>query len=267
MKITKIKTPPKGDLDFYFIAGDLHTEAMDLEAHNIMLQHAKLIPKAQRKLIINGDFLDAEFLMKRGENFKKWSKRDNGCDEFFCPMADEEIGWGNDQLDIFQNIFSEVIYIEGNHDCRYAWFMSQCAREYRHNFDLKKRLHLEDRGIKHVLYNNWIDVGHLSITHGMFHGTSAHKRHFEASGGRNVIFSHIHHSDVKCFPCRDKTKKVWSLPCMSDTNPEYIKNRDNNWEKGYGTIKMKPSGDFHVNIHVVHNGSLILDNGKEICVK
>ena len=267
MKITRIKTPVKGKTDFYFIAGDWHFEAMDKPSYSIMCQHAKTIPKNQRKLIINGDFLDAEFLMKKNEMFKIWSKKDNGCDEFFCPKADLEFEWANKILDELGEIFPKIYFVEGNHDWRYGMFKEMCPREYAHNFDIVKRMYLEDREIPFVKYNDWLDVGKLSITHGIYCGTSALKKHYEASGGRNVVYSHVHHADSKSFICRGETKKVWSLPCFSDTNPEYIKNRDNNWEKGYGTFAMKSNGNFHLNIHVVYDDSIILSNGKEICAK
>ena len=67
MKITKIKAPVKGQISTYFIAGDWHIDHMDWPAFDIMLKTARKFfkNKKDRKLIINGDFLDAAHLMAR----------------------------------------------------------------------------------------------------------------------------------------------------------------------------------------------------------
>ena len=72
MKVTKLNLPERGKIDHYFIAGDWHTQALSIPTFKILIEHAKLFPESQRKLIINGDFLDCPHLMKRSPDFKKW---------------------------------------------------------------------------------------------------------------------------------------------------------------------------------------------------
>jgi hypothetical protein len=56
----------------------------------------------------------------------------------------------------------------------------------------------------------------------------------------------------------------WSLPAMCTLNPEYIKNSENNWSNGYGTLHMKPNGNFNFFTHQIWDNELILPNGLNI---
>lgn len=256
-----MQTPGKG-IASAFIAGDWHTGALNKATYNILKQHALSLPPNMRNLIINGDFLDASHLMKNQPDFKKWIKRGDGMDEYFLPMCEAEIEWGNEILDDLQKVFKEIIFIYGNHDWRYEWFGSICAPAYKHNFDLNLKLHLDKRGIDYVKYNDWLDWGsNLAITHGMAHGATCHKKHYELSGAKNVVFSHIHRYECKAFAVRGHTRNSVSLPAMCDLNPEYIRNTENNWSNGYGQILMRPDSQFNMYIHQVWDDELVLPDG------
>jgi len=227
-----------------------------------MIQHAKMFPKKDRKLIINGDFLDVEHLMKGQESFKKFASRADGIEDFFLPESEAEFNWGNERLDELQKIFSEIIFISGNHDWRYDWFKESkhCPSAYAANFDLRVQLALGPRGIKFVQYNDWLDIGNFAVTHGAFHGTTSHKKHYEACG-KSCIFGHIHKNEVKSFAVRGETKTVWSLPAMCDLNPAYMKNLPNNWDNGYATCHMRYNGSFNMHTHVIIKGETVFPDG------
>lgn len=264
MKVKKLSLPKSG-VHNYIIAGDWHSEYIHTPSLKILIKYAQTLPKNNRRLIINGDFIDAEFLMKKNEDYQKWIKRPEGMEQFFLEKAEEELTWANRILDMLSKTFQEIIYIEGNHDWRYNLFKNgACPVAYRPNFDLVTMLNLKKRNITYIGYNDWLDIGKLSITHGMAHGNTATKKHYEFSGGRSVIFSHVHKYECKAFPARGETKQVWSLPCMSNLNPHYIKNTDNNWTNGFGSIHMKPNGNFNVNIYQVWDNELVMPNGKII---
>lgn len=263
MRITEIKAPVKNKILTYFIAGDWHSETMHLPSFEIMIKMARKMAKKNRRLIINGDFLDAPHLMARNPQFKKWKGREDGMEEFFIPISDEELKWGNDTLDALQSVFSEIIYVEGNHDWRYRDFMAKCPGDYAYHFDYRAKLNLNKRGIRYVDYNDWLDIGSkLSITHGMYHGSTCHKKHYEASGGKSVIFSHVHYIGCKSFHVRGDTHQVWSLPAFSELNPDYIKNRETNWSNGFGIINIHSDSTFNFNIFQVWNKRVILPDGK-----
>ena len=261
MKISKMGLPSKG-ISNAFIAGDWHSGAINKPTFNILLEHARNLPPDMRNLIINGDFVDVGHLMKRDENFKKWFKRSDGIDEYFIPVSDMEFEWANECLDRLQDVFKEIIFVYGNHDWRYDWFQGIISPAYSHNFDLKSKINLDKRGIDWVGYNDWLDWGdHLSITHGMYHGTTCHKKHYEACGANNVIFSHVHSHEVRAFQVRGNTRNSISLPAMCDLNPDYIRNSENNWSNGYGQILMRPSGEFNFYCHQIWDNKLHLPEG------
>lgn len=260
--------PKRGKTDIYFIASDWHDQHMDNASFNILIQLASMLPKNKRKLIINGDFVDLPELMERSPDFRMWIKRVDCVEEYFLPAAQFAYEWGNTILDKLQETFSEIVFIEGNHDWRIKNFRDKyCERfwpQYSHNFSIQKHWNLEKRKIKFVPYNDWLDLGSLAITHGCYHGPSALKKHYEAAG-KSVIFGHVHQAESKSFTKRGHTESAWSLPCMSTLAPEYMKNRPNSWSKGFGEIRIKANGHFNFYTHQVWDGELVSETGKIIC--
>lgn len=263
MKITKIALPNDGEFHFYFVVSDWHSDHMNPKCYSILKQHMKIIPKECRRLVILGDFLDCVHLMGKKTDFKNMCKNTDTL-EYVAELSELEFEWGNQVLDEMQELVDHIYFVSGNHDWRYDNFKDNWAPPaYAHNFDLKRNLKLEERGIPFVDYNDWIDIGNLSLTHGMFHGGTHLKKHYEACGN-SVMYGHVHHADSKSFFFRGVTKKAWSLPCMCDLNPCYIKNRDSNWSNGYATVGMKPNGNFNVHINEIIDNELILADGTVI---
>lgn len=255
MKVTKLNTPNKGKVDHYFLASDWHSKALNKPTYKMLKHHAKMFPKSQRKLIINGDFLDCPHFMRRSDAYKQNCKGLHGFENYFLPKSFEEFDWGNEILNELEEIFSEIIFVEGNHDWRYDDFRESkdCPETYKEYFDYKSQLWFKERNIKHVNYNDWLDIGDLSITHGMYHGSTCHKKHYEACGGRNVAFGHVHHFACKSFVSRGKSKYAWSLPAMCDLNPCYIKNRETNWDNGYAHFYVFDNGAVDYKTHLLTN--------------
>lgn len=263
-KVTTIPSPKTPQM--WFIAGDWHYSQLDLSCFEILIKHALSVPEEHRNLIINGDFLDLSLFMPKNAGFQTWVNRKDGIEVFFIPEYEQEIKWGNDTLDALQSVFKKIIFIFGNHDKpRVDFFINNhCPEAYKHNFDFIKGLDLVKRGIGWIEYNDWLDIGNLTITHGMSHGSTCMKKHYELSGGRNVVFSHVHTAECKTFSSRGVTRAVWSLPSMADLNPHYIKNADVSWQNGYGTIFMRPNGNFNLHVHLVIDGELYLPDGNII---
>jgi UDP-2,3-diacylglucosamine pyrophosphatase LpxH len=260
-KITRVKLPEKGEIHSYIVASDWHSGALDIPTYKILIQHLKRIPKEQRRLVIDGDFLDCPHLMGKKTDFKRMSSSTFELESEIVPASLDEFSWGNGILDELQKLVEKIYFIEGNHDWRYRNFMDNWAPfAYKHNFDLIGQLNLKERGIPFIKYNDWLDVGNLAITHGMFHGATHNKKHYEAAG-KSVMYGHVHHANSKSFFHRGETKKAWSLPCMCGLNPEYIKNTDNNWTNGYASLQVKHNGNFNVGIHEIWDQQLILDTG------
>lgn len=261
----ELKTPKNGP-QVWFVASDWHSFALHKPSYNILINHAMLLPKEQRNLIINGDFLDTPYFMPKNEGFQQWSSRKDGVDVFFLPQWEDELKWGNDILDELQMIFNHIIFINGNHDNpRVDLFREKfCPAGYREHFHLGKGLNLIKRNINELEYNSWLDFGKLSITHGMHHGSTCHKKHYESAGARNVLFGHVHSSECKTFSVRGDSRSAWSLPAMCDLNPHYIKNAETSWQNGYCTVVMKENGNFNLYTHLVFDNELLLPDGRVI---
>jgi len=264
MKVNRIKLPPKGQIDTYFLASDWHSFYLHKPSFKILCKAALKIPKKHRKLIIDGDFLDAEHLMGKKDDFKRWIKAASGIEEYFLPLSQSEFAWGNEILDQLEKIFQSITFIAGNHENRYFTFMENHSPiAYQFNFCLPTQLRLKSRNILYVAYNDWVDLGKLSITHGMWCGATCLKKHFEACG-KSLIIGHVHKFECKPFVHRGETKQAWSLPAMAGLNPEYIKNTDNNWSNGFGIVQMKHNGNFNCNIMQVWDNELVWPDGKII---
>lgn len=259
-KITEMDLPSKGEFHHYLIAGDWHGDHLDDSCYSILKSYAKTLPKYQRNLIINGDFANADFLMSKKKDFKRYIKLNTGIEDYFLPKANEEIDFLNFVLDDLGKVFNQIIYIMGNHDHRYNLFRESCCPfAYRDDFNLEKRLKLKKRGIIVVNNNDWLDIGKVAITHGQWEGRDCKDRHFVACG-KSVIFSHVHSSECKAYAVRNETKKAWSLPIMSGLSPEFLGNRENNWTNGFGHLIVKSNGNFQLDVKEIWDNELIYGN-------
>jgi len=265
-KVFTAPLPSKDKTHTYYIASDWHDTNSCEASINILIKMARKHKqqKYYRRLIINGDFLDLAEFMERSKNFKKWVVRPEGIEDYFLPAANRAIRWGNKILDCLQKTFGHIVFISGNHDWRLDNFGQLYAPDiYKDKFNLEKRLKFAKRGILHVPYNNWYDIGKMSITHGMYHGTTCLKRHYEACG-RSVIFGHVHQVGAKSFVKRGDSNIAYSLPCMCDLAPDYLKARENNWTKGFGVLNVKSNGKFNFNTFTIWDGELVLPSGEII---
>jgi predicted phosphodiesterase len=254
---------PKKKPHVYHITSDWHAEFLHKPTYNILIDHALLYPKNERRLVINGDFADIPYGMKKNSNYQKWAKRADGCDEFFLPHWEQEAQLLNEYLDELQMVFSEIIILGGNHDQpRLDNIKDVVPHGYHHHFNFKSALGLEQRMIKWCDYNDWLDIGKISLTHGMAHGTTANNKHWMKSGARSVIFGHVHNLEVRSYHTRGDTTQTHSLPAMCGLNPCYIKSNETNWSNGFGILCVKPSGKFNYITYQVWDDELVLPTGK-----
>jgi len=102
------------------------------------------------------------------------------------------------------------------------------------------------------------------MTHGMYHGSTCVKKHYEACGGRSVLFGHVHRLECRSFISRGETRQAWSLPAMCQLDPEYIKNSENNWSNGFGEVNVKHNGNFNFNAFQIWDDELVWPDGSII---
>jgi hypothetical protein len=261
MKVNVIEHDKKKD-EHFLIISDLHERYLDRPAFDIMLKYARAYNVIN--LIINGDFLDCSYLMPKNPEFKKHIGRSDGIEAFFLPMWEETCLWANDILDELGKVFKKIYYLKGNHCQRVDYFREDyCPCEYKYHFDISVKLDIKKRGMEIFEYNDYVDLGNVSITHGMYHSPTHLKSHYQTCG-RSIIVGHVHRDEKQSFTTRGKTNQAQSLPCMCNMELPYLKGKDTSWTLGFGHLILKPNGHFHYSTLNIWDNELHLNDGRVI---
>lgn len=158
--------------------GDTHTPYENKEA--VALMH-KIIKRVQPdRIVLMGDFLDMYTVSQHDKNP---DRKDS---------LEEEIDYGNAELDKIEAHGIPVTYIMGNHEDRLDRYLVKNAPEVFSYVRLDKLLRVHDRGWKTVPYGSDTRIGHVYLTHDVGHaGATAHTRSRNAYEG-NVVIGHTH---------------------------------------------------------------------------
>ena len=151
----------------------------------------------------------------------------------------------------------------GNHEC-WIYDLEEKYPQLEGFFNIKEELHLEERG--YIVYEkeNHIErVGRLSIAHGIYCGVNYLKKHLE-SFATNVMIGHLHKLRVRTSssPAKELAAIGYSIPCLCNINPDYMKNKPNEWVHGFGVLYLYKNGYFDVDLKRIIRGKFIF-NGKE----
>jgi len=263
-KIYKVKKPTRNEVQSWYILSDIHDKHYHKPTVDIMMKMAKQ-NKNWKGLIINGDLLDMEEFMKsKNPDYKRNLKNQFSIEDYFIPAFEKSMKWGNTFLDVIVSEFDEVIYLLGNHEVRVTEFLkADCPAEYRHNFSFEKGLHLQERGIKLIQYNDFVEIGgRVMVTHGVYHGTSAVKNH-TAVTGKTTLFGYVHQYELKSFRQVGDTIVGISLPCACSMNPYYMRNKPNNWTNGFAIVHINRKY-YYIDVKTIWDDTLIGESGKVI---
>jgi predicted phosphodiesterase len=198
-------------------------------------------------LIYLGDFIDVPYLSKYEKNNKLMlgNKLRQEYDEVMAIM-DRHINISK---------ASEIYYIEGNHEYRVRKFLEDYPAGEGF-IEIPIAMKLKDRGIKWVELNDWVRIGNIFFTHGMYHNTYHARKHLDTHQ-RNIIYGHLHtnqvHSGYHPFD-KDLPYVAKSIPCFCELNPAYMRNRPNQWLNGLYQCEIEESGLFWDNTIVIVNG-------------
>lgn len=150
----------------------------------------------------------------------------------------------------------EVYFIEGNHEFRVRKFLESYPAGVGF-IEVPIAMKLEERGIKWVELNDWVRLGKLFFTHGVYYNVYHARKHVDTYQ-RNMIYGHTHaiqvHSGYHPF---DKTLPhvAKSIGCLCTLNPAYMKNRPNQWINAFYICEIEMSGIFSDNIITLVDGS------------
>lgn len=121
------------------------------------------------------------------------------------------------------------------------------------------------KGVKATFYqlNDFMKIGkYLYATHGLY-TNQYHTRKTIDSTGRNIVYGHTHdmqvHTKVSPVDKKDIHQAV-SLGCLCNMNPDYMKNKPNNWVHGFGAVYLDERSQ-HYNLQpvVIANGKCIFE--------
>jgi len=198
------------------------------------------------EVIILGDFLDCSPVNRHERNNLKFR-------EGKTLLADYKVA--NNLLDVIQQSTNKVTYLQGNHE---IWVdkMIDENPELDGLINVEQGLELKARGIKYLPYNVPYKLGKLYFVHGLFTGAHHAQKHVDAFGC-SVAYGHLHdvqmHVKVSPVDVEDRHLGI-SLGCLANKNPQYMKNRPNNWVHAIGIGTVRSDGTFNIEPIIINDG-------------
>ena len=171
---------------------------------------------------------------------------------------------GNALLDEFDKRLpkgAEKYYLEGNHEIWLRDILEEYP-QFEGLIDLEGALKLKERGYKFSKYNDFVHLGRLNLTHGIYATTNSVKKHIDECK-TNVMFGHTHTiaEQLSSSPAREISLAGYNVGCLCDLAPDYCKNRPNCWSHGVAIVYVWPNNYFEVDNHRILEGRFIF-NGK-----
>lgn len=151
----------------------------------------------------------------------------------------------------------------GNHEVWVSDFIKESPRTRKELFSLESRLQLKERGYEIFNYNDFMKLGKLRVTHGMYTGQNHAKKHVDAMG-TSILYGHLHDIQVHSKVTPEHISHMgWCNGCLCNMNPDYLRNRPQNWNHGFAIVYIWPSGSFQCDIIRINDGKCIVA-GQEI---
>lgn len=150
---------------------------------------------------------------------------------------EKEIESFNLVLDEMQTMTPRITFMEGNHE---NWTKQYIEHESALDgfIDLKKQLHIKDRGMKWIDLNDIYKVGKMYFLHGIYVTVHHAKRHLEAFGAC-VCYGHTHTSQTYQTTMKFQDPiMAWGLGCLCDHAPDYMKGRPAKWINQFAVFEI-----------------------------
>lgn len=253
-----MKKVKKKSFKTYIIYNDVHFPYEDKQSLSCLYQTIYVLRDKIDGVVANGDIID----------WGTFSRHDiyqpPKCfytDEDFLKKSSVEYAAAENHLDMIDYLVpkAEKFWLFSNHDDWLFSFIEKSPASREQLFGYETRLHLSKRGWKKYRYNDFLRLGKLRITHGIYAGSNHAKKHVD-SVGKSVLYGHLHDIQVysKVTPEKD-THMAWCNGCLCNLNPDYMRNRPQNWSHGFAIVYLWPNGDFQVDIKRINNGRVVVD--------
>lgn len=153
--------------------------------------------------------------------------------------------------------WTEKVWIQGNHE-NWAEQYIDLHPELEGLIEPEGYLQIKKRGWKFIDLNRSYKVGKLAITHGLYVNEFHAKKTLMTWGESQCIF-YGHKHDISAYSAVYRggdgfPRMAQSCGCLCDMNPDYMKNRPNNWSHGFLYFTIRPDGKFTALVIPIING-------------
>jgi hypothetical protein len=175
----------------------------------------------------------------------------------------------NQLLDKFDKIVDknakEKVMLIGNHCAWLDDLIDENPQAYDGVINYDKNLKTKERGYKVVPRRKVYKYGKLNFIHGDY--SSGFLPQFYAKAiaqlyaRMNVVFGHFHsaQSFVAVSPIDTHSTISQGVPCLTHTNPLWLKNKPNAWTNGFFAAYVQPNGLFNHQIVNISHGSFVFE--------
>lgn len=244
----------KTDTSVTVVCGDLHVPFHDTRAVGALLGYIR--DTRPECLVLNGDTVD----FYACSSFGKDPEREL--------MLQDELDQANAVLNAFDAVMpsgSRKVFVIGNHEARLTRYLRENARSLAglRALTLDALLNLTERGYEIVpmvgrdssTHIGKVEVGHFNVAR---KGSGASARSLLMDRGCSVLQSHTHRLGAIYKRSRGTGEQMgaWEIGCLCDLDPEYVTSPD--WQQGFATITTCTSGRYHVALHEILGGELLI---------
>lgn len=250
------KESKKKNYKSYLVICDIHIPYYNKEAMNSIFKIME--DNVFDGFIILGDFMDMTPISHWLHDQKKRKSLEN------LRMKKDYIV-ANMILDEFDKRLPKDCdkrFFYGNHEC-WEQDMVEKYPVLENMLNPAIELKLKERGYKVYDKVNHIErIGRLSFTHGIYTTANYVKKHIDEFK-TNVIFGHIHsiRDRLESSPAKEIAVAGYSVGCLCDLNPDFMKNRPNKWSHGFAVVNFYDNGFFDIDNKRIIKGKVIY-NGK-----
>lgn len=172
--------------------------------------------------------------------------------------------WENDvsllnvELDFWQELVGEEFHwCEGNHDYRAVRAAKKIQNiALKQSLDYVRRFNIKERKIKfYPITEGAGKIGKLHFTHGWYWNKYHAWTHLDRFSG-NLIYGHVHANQQahKFLAAREEEVQTWSIGCLCDKSPEYVKGRPTGWQHSFAIVYVHDNGNFNLyRVNIIKN--------------
>lgn len=252
IKPTKLPANKKKEYETAFVLGDFHIPHHDASSIKAVLEC--ITDNKPDQMVINGDYLDYGCVSHWNQNRRKTLEMARLKNDYII---------GNSLLDEIDSRLPKGCkknFLKGNHE---VWIddLLEAMPQLQGLIEPEELLKLEERGYKVTPYNDFVQVGKLNITHGIFAGGNPVKKHLDELKV-NILFGHTHTIGMMLSSsiAREVAFSGYNSGCLCNMAPDYMKGRPHGWSHGFAIVHTYPNGYFEVNLIRIIDGKFIYNN-------